>query len=106
MDNSLKVILSLIESKYKNDAEFENDFKLARSTVSAWRNGKLKSYNKRIGDIAEFFDVSPEYILGTTQKNSSLSEKDKLLETIKVKLQDKDVKDIKKIVGIIDQIVN
>lgn len=61
MNYTLKMLLSLIENRYSSDSDFEKDFKLARSTVSAWRKGKLKSYEKRINEIAHFFDVPISY---------------------------------------------
>lgn len=88
MDYCLKRILLLIENKYKNDYEFENDFGLARSTVSAWRKGKLKSYNKRIYDIAEFFNVSSDFLLGTEQKNKAISDETEKALDLFMKLND------------------
>lgn len=65
----LKNIIFLIESKYQNDIDFEKDFGIARSTVSAWRKGKLKSYRKMQNKIANFFGVSSDWLAGNEQKN-------------------------------------
>lgn len=69
MDIMLKNIIFLIESKYQSDIDFEKDFGIARSTVSAWRKGKLKSYRKMANDIAKFFNVSMDWLAGNEQKN-------------------------------------
>lgn len=66
MDELLKNIIRLIEEKYPNDLEFEKSFGLSRSTVSAWRKGKLKSYYKMIPQLSEHFSVSTDYIVGKT----------------------------------------
>jgi transcriptional regulator with XRE-family HTH domain len=34
-----------------------------RSTYSNWKLGKSKSYLKRIEEIADFFGVTPDYLL-------------------------------------------
>ena len=68
MNYTLKMILSLIESKYASDFDFEKDFNIARSTVSAWRKGKLKSYEKRINEIAQFFNVPISYFYEQKEK--------------------------------------
>lgn len=67
MDIMLKNILFLIESKYQSDTDFEKDFGLARSTVSAWRKGKLKSYRKKQAELAKFFGVSADWLAGNEQ---------------------------------------
>jgi len=84
----LKNIIFLIESKYKNDIDFEKDFGIARSTVSAWRKGKLKSYRKMQNDIANFFGVSSDWLAGNEQKNKPTAERselDKMLQNPEMK---------------------
>ena len=82
MDIMLKNIIFLIESKYKNDIDFEKDFGIARSTVSAWRKGKLKSYRKMQNDIANFFGVSSDWLAGNEQKNKPTAERSELINKI------------------------
>jgi len=82
LDIMLKNIVYLIESKYKNDIDFEKDFGIARSTVSAWRKGKLKSYKKMSNEIATFFDVSLDWLAGTEQKNKPTAERSELINKI------------------------
>jgi transcriptional regulator with XRE-family HTH domain len=77
MDYALKAILQLIEEKYKKDSDFEAAFGLAKSTVSAWRRGKLKSYQSKIAEIADFFQVPVQYFY-EDKKTSSPSEEDEL----------------------------
>ena len=93
MEFTLKMILSLIESRYSSDYDFEKDFGLARSTVSAWRKGKLKSYEKRINEIAHFFNVDISYFYEPKEK--SLSPKDKLFGEMLVGLDDEQLKKVK-----------
>lgn len=85
MDVMLKNILGLIDSNYQKDEDFEKEFGISRSTVSAWRRGKLMSYQKYAPKIAQFFNVSSDWLSGNEQKNKpsdkseSLSNKEELL---------------------------
>ena len=98
LDIMLKNIVYLIESKYKNDIDFEKDFGIARSTVSAWRKGKLKSYKKMSNEIATFFGVSIDWLYGNEQKNKlspeeeSLSDMDKEMLSLFKELGERDRK--------------
>jgi len=47
-----------------SDKDFEESFSIARSTVSAWRNDKLFSYQKMVPRLAEHFNVPTDYLLG------------------------------------------
>ncbi len=69
MDIMLKNILDLIDANYQKDEDFEKEFGIAKSTVSAWRRGKLMSYQKNATKIAAFFKVSSDWISGNGQKN-------------------------------------
>lgn len=97
MDTMLKNVLFLIESKYQNDIDFEKDFNIARSTVSAWRKGKLKSYRKMSNEIASFFSVSLDWLSGNEQKNkptvsSEPNPRDKKIMELFESLNDKNKK--------------
>ena len=71
MDILLKNILELIDKNYQKDEDFERSFGIAKSTVSAWRRGTLKSYRKHAMKIADFFNVSADWLSGNEQKNKS-----------------------------------
>jgi hypothetical protein len=80
MDILLKNMLYLIDSKYQKDEDFEKEFGIAKTTVSAWRRGTLKSYDKYAARFAVFFDVSLDWLYGLKQKNKPSPEKDSLSE--------------------------
>ena len=53
----------LLNEKGKSQQELLAALGMNRSTYSNWKLGKSKSYLKQIDAIAEFFDVSPSYLL-------------------------------------------
>jgi len=64
-------VIALLDASGKSDAEIEKDLHLPRSTVYDWRNGRSKSYKKYISEIASYFNVSTDYLLGNEQKNKA-----------------------------------
>ena len=56
-------IIMLLEQKEKTQKELTDYLGLEKSTFSAWKSGKSKSYSKHISKIAEFLSVSPDYLL-------------------------------------------
>lgn len=64
MDYTLERILYLLKKSGKSDAEFAKGIEMYPSVVSEWKKGKTKSYNKHIPEIARFFHVSVDSLLG------------------------------------------
>jgi len=59
-------IINLIPRKFSSDAEFERALGIPPSTVGNWRNGKMKSYNSKLSEIAKLLDTTTAYLLGET----------------------------------------
>ncbi len=59
-------ILPLFEQSGMNDQELERNIDLPRGIVYDWKKGRTKSYKKYCGQIASFFHVSTDYLLGNT----------------------------------------
>ena len=53
----------LLHEQNKTQQSLLAQLRMKRSTYSSWKSGKSESYMKRIDGIAEFFDVSPNYLL-------------------------------------------
>ena len=51
--------------------EISNQLKISQSTYSDWEKGKMKP--KNIQQIADFFNVSTDYLLGNTDNKKALS---------------------------------
>ena len=63
--------------------DVSNQLKISQSTYSDWEKGKMKP--KNIQQIADFFNVSTDYLLGNTDIKSKNLETDlnKTLDTVK-----------------------
>ena len=51
-------VLSLIETEFKSDAEFEREMKLPQKTVNNWRRGLSSSFMKMLPRLSEEFKVN------------------------------------------------
>lgn len=56
-------IIMLLEQKDKSQKELTDYLGLEKSTFSAWKSGKSKSYSKYISKIAEFLNVPINFLL-------------------------------------------
>lgn len=56
-------ITMLLEQKGKTQKELTDFLGLEKSTFSAWKSGKSKSYSKHLAKIAEFLNVSSDFLL-------------------------------------------
>lgn len=80
-------IITLLEENNRTQKELTDFLGLDKSTFSAWKNGKSQSYNKYLSKIAEFFNVSTDYLLGneTPQEPSDKTEREVKLIARKTK---------------------
>ncbi len=62
MDTIAKISY-LLEKNNRTQKELTDYLGLDKSTFSAWKNGKSKSYSKYFTQIAQFFNVSIDYLL-------------------------------------------
>lgn len=60
----LTKILSLLDEKNIQQKVLSDYLGLSKNTMTGWKNGNNKSYMKYLSKIAEFFDVSVDYLLG------------------------------------------
>ena len=66
--STLDRIIHLCEKCNKTQKDLTDYLGLEKSTFSSWKNGKSASYKKHINKIADFFNVSTDYLL--TDKDS------------------------------------
>lgn len=64
--NTLDKILSLLTEKGIQQKTFAENIGVTKHTITDWKNGRSKSYMKYIDKIADFFDVSADYLLEKT----------------------------------------
>ncbi|MBC8535895.1 helix-turn-helix domain-containing protein [Feifania hominis] len=72
-------ILMMLRERKVDQQDFAKAIGVRKQTVSEWKSGKTKSYLKYINQIAEYFDVSVDYLLGASKK-SRPGEDDELIE--------------------------
>lgn len=74
MDTINKIML-LLNSLQRTQQDLTNFLGLEKSTFSAWKSGKSKSYKKYIDKIAEYLNVSTDYLLNDLSSiTSNISE--------------------------------
>lgn len=72
-------IKPLFESTGLSDAELERAIGIPAKTIHKWNTRFVKSYDKYISQIAEYFDVNPKYLRGLTdQKEKTAPQEDGL----------------------------
>lgn len=66
MDEVLNRIIGLLKSKNKNQNELCQYIGISAQVFTDWKGGRNSSYKKHLQKIAEYLDVSVDYLLGTT----------------------------------------
>ena len=65
----------------KSDWILEKEIKLPRGIIYDWNSRRSKSYKKYVGEIAAYFGVSTDYLLGNTDiKNKPVANDDDELQ--------------------------
>lgn len=78
MDIMKTRILSLIDGSGKSDSFLEEAIGLPRGIIYKWRKNKNKNFKFYAIDIASYFHVSTDYLLGNTDDPSPAGQKEKL----------------------------
>ncbi|MBQ7129389.1 MAG: helix-turn-helix transcriptional regulator [Clostridia bacterium] len=70
---TLDKIKQLLKEQNKSQKDLTDYLGLKKSTFTSWNAGLNTSYNKHIGRIAEFLDVSTDYLLGNTDERKPIN---------------------------------
>lgn len=76
--STINKISELLSEQGKTQKELTDYLGITKNAFTDWKSGRIKSYNKHLDKIAEFFGVSVDYLLGKT--NSKGNEDDELLK--------------------------
>lgn len=60
-------IFYLLDVQNKSQQSLANYLGLSKQTISGWKNPKNVSYNNYIKEIADFFEVSTDYLLNGSE---------------------------------------
>ena len=64
----LNKIIELLNTQNKKQVELTNYLGISKNAFTNWKSGNNTSYMKHLPKIAEFFDVSVDYLLGNEVK--------------------------------------
>ena len=66
MDITMQRIISELEMQGKNQTKLADYLGVTSNVITDWKSGRIKSYSKYLHAIANFLDVSVEYLKGET----------------------------------------
>lgn len=69
-------IKSLRDEAGLSQADLAKELSVAQNTVSSWENGKRDPDTDTVKQLAAFFGVSTDYLLGATDQKNASSEED------------------------------
>lgn len=81
---TLDRILLLLKEQRKTQKQLMDFLGLGKTAFTGWKNGDNFSYKKHIDRIAEFFNVSTDYLLGKTDRREPLGDYIPEKNTIKI----------------------
>ena len=101
-----KRIVQLCETSQTTMADLERQFGWSRSTINSWKNGGNINAKKLIS-LANFFNVSVDYLLGKTDVRTPVDEivEDEVLSRC-LKLSDIQKKEVDKIISVALDIIS
>lgn len=100
--NTLERILKLIEQKGLSNNRFEKESGLAIASIQAWKSGKAKPSLQSLQKIANYCNVSVEYLLVGEQPSSYAQKK----ETAKSLISDLTPEEVKKLLEYKDFLIS
>lgn len=89
---TVKRILDLMQKNGISAHRLEVDASLSISSIQAWKNGKAKPSVEAIKKIAEYFNVSTDYLLLGVK--TTLSEEEKKLVSLIAELTDEETNEL------------
>lgn len=70
-NNIIQNIIKLLKEQNKTQKNLTDYLGITQNAFTDWKSGRIKSYNKHLPKIAEFFDVTVDYLLGKENENKS-----------------------------------
>ena len=86
---TLEMIIKLLKQQNKKQKDLTDYLGLTKNTFTNWKGGTSESYKKHLPQIAEFFNVSVDYLLGKEKSPTANSD-----ETLMFALYGNDNKDV------------
>lgn len=101
--DTLTKILGIMKEQRVSQQEICQYLNLTKQTFSDWKSGKSESYLKYLPQIAEYLDVSVDYLLGKTpsQEREDIPEDEKRLRELLSQMSEEQLQTALKIISAI-----
>ena len=101
--DTLTKILGIMKEQRVSQQEICRYLNLTKQTFSDWKSGKSESYLKYLPQIAEYLDVSVDYLLGKTPspEREDIPEDEKRLRDLLSQMSEEQLKTAYKIISAI-----
>lgn len=73
MDRTAENILRILQERGISKKAFAEGIGVRAQTITDWQNGKTKSYNRYMPEIARFFDMSVDDIINYPNKSGKIN---------------------------------
>ena len=72
-DPIIQKIIDLLEKQGKTQKNLTDYLGITQNAFTDWKSGRIKSYRKHLSKIAEFLNVSADYLLGKGPEKKPLA---------------------------------
>lgn len=72
-DPIIQTIIELLDKQGKSQKNLTDYLGITQNAFTDWKSGRIKSYRKHLSKIAEFLNVSVDYLLGKEQEKKTPS---------------------------------
>lgn len=91
--NTIEKIIDLMQNKKVNAINLTNMCGLNHSAITDWKSGKAKPSADALTKIADYFNVSVDYLLGRDEKKEPSTEAEGIVQRLTKIIDDKYSKD-------------
>lgn len=71
--STIDIICNLLEKQNKKQKDLTDYLGISKNAFTDWKSGRINSYHKHLPQIAAFFDVSVDYLLGKFEEKELLN---------------------------------
>lgn len=80
--NTIDIICDLLEKQNKSQKDLADFLGIGKNRITDWKAGRIQSYTKYLPQIAEFFGVTVDYLIGNSSQTEHPSLPADLLELL------------------------
>lgn len=70
--STIDIIVDLLKKEKKKQKDLTDYLGITKNAFTDWKSGRIKSYQKHLPEIAEFFGCSVEYLVGKEDVSDKL----------------------------------